>query len=134
MQRLMTLLAAACLIQPLAQACETGKQEMVWAGMDYRDHAAAMQAIEVDARDTQAALDALMYDVDQTGGPEGWESRAEELTRVLSIHSADWEVAYGLMLASGDALKAAMAAHETACGVEAETANVLQALGLTPTQ
>lgn len=117
----------------LAQPCEAGKPEMVQAGLDYRDYAAKMQEIEVEAADAQAALDALMYDVEETGGPEDWQARADEWVRVLSIHSADWEVAYGMMLSAGDALKAAMAAHETACGANAQTAGILQSLGLTPT-
>jgi len=77
MIRLPIILVVSCLIQPLAQACETGQQEMVQAGLEYRDHAAAMQAIEVDAQDAQAALDALMYDVDQTGGPDDWQAQAD---------------------------------------------------------
>lgn len=107
---------------------------MVQAGLDYRDHAAKMQEIELEAADAQAGLDALMYDVEETGGPADWQAQADEWVRVLSIHSADWEVAYGLMLAAGEALKAAMAVHESACGANAQTAAVLQALGLTPTQ
>lgn len=71
------------------------------------------------------AYETLIQGGYENGGYDAWEEEAGDLATAMETYRAEWEIGYRLLLKADGGLKVALAAHETACGANAQSAAIL---------
>ena len=130
MIRLATGLIAALLVQPLAQACEAHKPDVIQKGQHFLAVSQELANTELLFNGAKIAYDTLIHDVEENGEYDDWEEEAEDLATDMETYRAEWEIGYRLLLKADGDLKAALASHQTACGENAQSAVILAELGI----
>jgi hypothetical protein len=128
MIRLATGLLGALLVQPLAQACEAHRPEVIRKGQHFPAVSQELANTELLFNGAKIAHHTLIQGGDENSGYDGWEEVAEALATDTETCRAEWETGYRLLSKADGGLKAALAAHETACGAHARSAAILSEL------